>query len=71
LQKTNFFTSAIFENMQAVVPQAVGRGDYARLWRNFLRVMGILALGGLAFYTLVILLAPLLHRVFHTLHWDR
>lgn len=60
IQKTSFFTSAIYENMQAVVPQAVGRRDYTRLWHNFLRVLGVLTLGGLVFYALVIVLAPLL-----------
>jgi O-antigen/teichoic acid export membrane protein len=60
INRTSFFTSAIYENMQAVVPQSVGRQDYARLWKNFLRVLAVLTLGGLAFYALVILLAPLL-----------
>ena len=60
IQRTSFFTSAVYENIQAVVPQAVGRRDYARLWKNFLRVLGVLALGGLAFYVLVVLVAPLL-----------
>ena len=60
LAQISVLTSAIFENMQAVVPQLVGRGDYARLWRNFMRVLGVLALGGLAFYGLLALLAPML-----------
>ncbi|MAS32485.1 MAG: hypothetical protein CL610_00675 [Anaerolineaceae bacterium] len=60
IQRTGFFTSAIYENMQAVVPQSVGRNDYARLWHNFLRVLGVLTVAGLAFYGLLILLAPLL-----------
>jgi O-antigen/teichoic acid export membrane protein len=60
IQRTSFFTSAVYENIQAVVPQAVGRRDYAHLWKNFLRVLGVLALGGLAFYALLVLVAPLL-----------
>ncbi len=58
--RTSFFTSAIYENIQAAVPQAVGRGDYTRLWANFMRVLIALTLSGLVFYGLVIALAPLL-----------
>jgi O-antigen/teichoic acid export membrane protein len=43
-------TSAVFDNMQAVVPQAVGRGDYAGLWRNFRRVLAVLIVGAVGFY---------------------
>jgi O-antigen/teichoic acid export membrane protein len=53
-------TSAIFENMQAVVPQAVGRGDYRGLWRNFRRVLAALTLGAVGFY-LAFALAALLY----------
>ena len=52
------FTSAVFDNMQAVVPQAVGRGDFAGLKRNFVRVLVVMLLGGIAFYTALALLAP-------------
>ena len=51
-------TSAVFDNMQAVVPQAVGRGDFAGLKRNFVRVLVVMLLGGTAFYTALALLAP-------------
>ncbi|MEO8395020.1 MAG: oligosaccharide flippase family protein [Chloroflexota bacterium] len=51
-------TSAVLDNMQAVVPQAVGRGDYAGLWRNFRRVLVIMTLISLALYGLLALLAP-------------
>lgn len=54
------FTSAIFDNMQAAVPQWVGRGDYVRLSQNFLRVVAVLSLGGLLFYGSLALAAPLL-----------
>jgi O-antigen/teichoic acid export membrane protein len=60
INRTSFFTSAVFENMQAVIPLAIGRGDYRRLWRNFMRVQGVVTLGSVAFYALVIVLAPLL-----------
>jgi O-antigen/teichoic acid export membrane protein len=58
--KTSFFTSAVYENIQAVVPQSIGQRDYARLWANFLRVLVVLTAAGIGFYALVILLAPLL-----------
>ena len=45
--------------MQAVVPQAVGRGDYARLWRNFRRVLLALLAGGILVYSALLLAAPL------------
>lgn len=54
------FTSAVFDNLQAAVPQAVGRGDYSALWRNFLRVLGVLALAAVVFYAVFALLTPLI-----------
>ncbi len=60
MRQQTFFTSAIMDNMQAVVPQAVGRRDYARLWRNFNRVLLVLAAGGVVFYTAFAMAAPLI-----------
>ena len=60
INKTGVLTSAVFENMQSVVPQAVGRGDFAQLQVNFMRVLTVLTLGGLVFYGAFVLLAPLL-----------
>ena len=54
-QLTNHLTSALFDNLQAVVPQAVGRGDYARLWRSFNRVLLILIAGAAVFYAVTAL----------------
>jgi O-antigen/teichoic acid export membrane protein len=56
----SMFSSAVFDNLQAVVPQAVGKRDFARLWRNFRRVALTLAVASAAFYTLFALLVPLL-----------
>jgi PST family polysaccharide transporter len=56
----NLLTSAVFDNLQAVVPQAVGRGDFARLWANLLRVIGALALAAVGFYTVFVLVVPLI-----------
>lgn len=50
----NTITAAIFDNMQAVIPQAVGRGDYRRLWQNFNRVLLVLAAGSVVFYGAVV-----------------
>ena len=55
MQLPNTLTSAIFDNMQTVVPQAIGRRDYANLWRNFNRVIGALTIGAIAFYGLLVL----------------
>jgi O-antigen/teichoic acid export membrane protein len=52
-------TSAILDNLQAVVPQAIGRGEYARLRANLLRVLAVLALAGVGFYGLVALFSPI------------
>jgi lipopolysaccharide exporter len=60
IAQAGIFTSAVFDNMQAVVPQAVGRGDYAGLRRDFLRVLVALGVGGVIFYSVVALVAPLL-----------
>ena len=58
LRQQTFFTAAILDNLQAVVPQSVGRGDYARLWRNFSRVLLVLAAGSVVFYGGFALVAP-------------
>ncbi len=63
VQLPNNLTSAIFDNMQAVVPQAVGRGDYARLWRNFNRVLLALTGGASAFYLLAAALVLLFGHI--------
>ncbi|MEP7290364.1 MAG: oligosaccharide flippase family protein [Chloroflexota bacterium] len=58
ITQAGVFTSAVFDNMKAVVPQAVGRRDYAGLRRNFTRVLLVLAVGGVIFYSALALLAP-------------
>jgi O-antigen/teichoic acid export membrane protein len=50
IRLVSHLTSAVFDNMQAFVPQAVGRKDYAGLWRNFLRVLAVLIVGAVGFY---------------------
>lgn len=59
-QQASLFTAAVFSNMQAVVPQAVGRGDYARLYRGFMQLVLALAGGGVLFYGALALAGPAL-----------
>ena len=70
IQQTNLLTSALFDNMAAVVPQAVGAGDYARLWRNFSRVLLTLLVGAALFYGAVALAAPLLIVPLFGAEWE-
>lgn len=58
--QASILAGAVFDNMQAVVPQMVGRGDYAGLRRNFLRVLLALIAGSVILYGGVALIAPLL-----------
>ncbi len=51
-------SSALFENLQAVVPQAVGRGEYARLRHDLLRIVAGLAAAAVVFYSAFALLVP-------------
>jgi O-antigen/teichoic acid export membrane protein len=60
IAQAGIFTTAVLDNMQAVVPQAVGRRDYAGLWRGFTRVLAVMALVGVALYGGLALVAPLL-----------
>lgn len=59
-QQQNFFTASILDNLRAVIPQAVGRGDYTRLWHNFSRVLATLLLAVIVFYGLYALASPVL-----------
>ncbi|MEL6268552.1 MAG: hypothetical protein AAFU54_09115 [Chloroflexota bacterium] len=58
VRQGNFFAASVLDNLRAVIPQAVGRGDYKRLWLNFRRVLGGLAGGAGLFYGVLFLLAP-------------
>ena len=73
IQLPNNLTSAIFDNMQAVIPQAIGRQDYARLWRNFLRVLLVLIAGSIGVYALVALVivvaGPFLVQLLYGSDW--
>jgi O-antigen/teichoic acid export membrane protein len=67
------FTSAVLDNMQAVVPLAVGRGNYTGLQRNFKRALGILSLLAVGFYTVfaigAVLLGPILIPLLYKEQW--
>ncbi len=51
-------SSALFDNLQAVVPQAVGRGEYARLRHDLLRIVVGMATASAVFYSIFALLVP-------------
>ncbi len=55
--------------MQAVVPQAVGRRDYAGLWRRFRQVMLVLAVGGAAFFGVFALIVPFVVPILYGSDW--
>lgn len=58
-QRVNFFAASILDNLRAVIPQAVGKGDYVRLWRNFSQVILVLLGAALGVYGLYALVSPL------------
>ncbi len=70
IDRSSVLTHAVQDNMQAVVPQSVGRGDYVRLWRNFRRVLLALLAGGLLVYAALLLLAPLVLVPLFGVKWE-
>jgi O-antigen/teichoic acid export membrane protein len=58
ITQASLLSSAVFENLQAVVPQKVGRGEFAGLWRDFVRVLVIAGGSAIVFYGVVALIAP-------------
>ncbi len=63
------FASALFDNIQAVVPQAIGRRDFVTLRRNFLRVLAALGLGAIAFYALFVVFVPIIVPLIFSSQW--
>ncbi len=63
------FASALFDNIQAVVPQAIGRRDFIQLRRNFLRVLTVLGIGATIFYALFALVVPFLVPLIFSRQW--
>ena len=59
IDRSSILTQGVQDNMQAVVPQAVGRGNYVQLWRNFRRVLLVLLAGGILVFGALLLVAPL------------
>jgi O-antigen/teichoic acid export membrane protein len=62
-------TSAVFDNLQAVIPQAVGRGDFGNLRRNLRRVLIGLTVGAVLFYAAFALTAPLFVPLLFGAEW--
>ncbi len=56
--QVSLFTSALFDAMQAVVPRAVARHEYAQLWRALWRAVLALAGASLLAYGAMALVAP-------------
>lgn len=59
IDRSSILTQGVQDNMQAMVPQAVGRGNFTQLWRNFRRVLLALLAGGILVYGALLLVAPL------------
>jgi O-antigen/teichoic acid export membrane protein len=66
----NTFTSAVFDTMQVVIPQTVGRRDFSALRQNFTRVLLVLGIGGILFYGLFALGTPLLIPLLFDPSWQ-
>ncbi len=62
------FTSAVYDNLQAVIPQAVGRRDFVTLRQNLTRVILTLTVAAIGFYTIFALAVPLIVLLFGQ-HW--
>ncbi len=65
----SMLTSAVFDNLQAVIPQAVGRGDFGNLRRNLRRVLLGLSVGAIVFYAAFALTAPLFVPLLFGAEW--
>ncbi len=59
IDRSSILTQGVQDSMQAVVPQAVERGNYVQLWRNFRRVLLALLAGGILVFGALLLIAPL------------
>jgi O-antigen/teichoic acid export membrane protein len=58
IANAGLLTSALFDNLRAVIPQAVGRGDYVWLGRAVRRAMIGLAIGAVGVYGGLAVVAP-------------
>ncbi len=63
------FTSAVYDNLQAVMPQAVQRADYAWVQSNYWRLVKVLALTLVALYGSVMLVAPVVFPLLFGKAW--
>jgi len=70
ITNVGILTSALFENLKTVVPQAVGRRDFAQLWRGIPRAMIALAVGGAVVYGALALVAPFAIPPILGAEWD-
>ena len=64
------FTSAVYDNLQAVMPRAVQRADYAWIQRNYWRIVKVLTLTLGTLYVPVMLVAPVVFPLLFGKAWN-
>ncbi|MBE2182077.1 MAG: oligosaccharide flippase family protein [Anaerolineae bacterium] len=69
VQQVTVLGAAVLENLNAAIPQAIGRGDYQNLRRNFARVQGATAVYNVALFGAMALTSPLLVPVLFGTAW--
>lgn len=60
---------AVLENLNSAIPQAIGRGDYFNLRRNFARVQGAVTIYSTVLFGIMALFAPLLVPLLFGQEW--
>ncbi len=60
----------ILENLNSAIPQAIGRGDYFNLRRNFARIQGAVTVYSIFLFGAMALLAPLLVPLLFGQEWQ-
>lgn len=64
------FTGSVNSSLQAVIPQAVQRGDFQWLWRNYLRVLFVLCAILLAVFIPLAMLSPVIVPLVFDADWE-
>ncbi len=69
VQQVTVLGVAVLENLNAAIPQAIGRGDYRNLRHNFARVQGVTVVYNVALFGAMALTAPLLMPILFGAAW--
>lgn len=69
IEQARILLLGLTENIAAIIPQAVGRGDYRGLWRDFRRTALGLLVGSAVYYAAVAAAAPFLVILFVGEEW--